>query len=373
MDFKRLFQMISLGIAVNACQYMKQETGNMSVALLNQDTKELLPLTDDEKFDKNFQSLYDNVDGAWFSFGDSERIRDALKELKSVPKFREIVSALPPEIIVGSSHFLAGNLSGAYNPKNKDVNVSSSVIGFDLLDSKKEGHTISEILFHELFHAHQDYKRLILNDNPSMFEVVVSQRLIEAEAYAWTDILQEIRKNSSSGTYCLSNKDIQDFMNKDIILVEKQKLAKERINKVSSHYLNYFKENNPSYCFQQSLKESKGDLDKACHLMAVKRMRYYLSGKDIDWTQSYYKQGSRFIIGLSQKYKISKEGNEPAFKKLLSYYNKKYGLSEDEMVCIPSSFLIVPKLMEFSKNLDKYKGWSEDHKKVFKPIANKDR
>ncbi len=323
-------------------------------------------------FLKNYNHLYKNIDGAWFSFGDEKLIRKALFELKNVPIAQKIIAELPENINIGSTHFLREDLSGAYDNSSQTVNVLSDAIS-STPSQKKDKLTVPEILFHELYHAYQDGKGLILSDKPSMDEVLISQRLIEAEAHAWTNVLQETRKISSNGTYSASPEDIKNFMKKNIIADKEKEMIKMGLEKMSPRYKTLFKETDPTYCFQQCLIACRGHVQKASHLMATKRMRYFLNNENQEWTESYNKQGLIFIEDFAKKGNLSKNGNAAPFNRMLDYYHKKYGLKTDEMTQIHPTIELF-KLNDIMKQLDKTNGWAENkHKNRIMPYQNTGR
>ena len=359
MDGKKILFLLSLGM-INACD----STGINNYSESMPSNVEILPKTDihQMKFLKNYNRLYREADGALFSFGDEKQLRKSLSELKMLPIARQMISELPKHVGIGSTYFLRGDLSGGYVFDNGRVNIASHKISTETQDRVSGRLITAEVLFHELYHANQDAKGLILRKNASMFDIVISQRLIEAEAHAWTNLLHEIRKVSSNGTYCLSQNDIQRFMQKDLITDKQKEMIREGVGEINSRYCEYFKKTDATYCFQQSLIACHGNLEKASHHMVVKRMRYFLSNQEKDWTEDYHKQAFLVIKAVAQKGELSKNGEDKAYNNMLNYYTRIYGLSRQEMQEIPRTVNLVKGMQKIAQRLDAEKGWVEDKK-----------
>ena len=366
MDLKKTMLLAVVG-ALTACEHQAvnghYETMTSKSMDLSQSDKQHM------KFLKNYNRLYHEVDGAWFSFGDEKQLRKSLLELKQVSKAREIISQLPERVNIGSTYFLMGDLAGGYVSDDASVNVDSSSISQEKEKRAKGQLITAEVLFHELFHANQDECGLIVLNNASMEEIVVSQRLIEAEAHAWTNVLHEMRKASANDTYQLSQEDINRFMKKDLITAEQEKLKKEGNGDMSSRYREYFKKESATYCFQQSLIACRGDLEKACHHMAAQRMRYFLSNQDADWTNSYHQQAVRMIKKVAKEGLLSQNGNQQAYDNMLAYYAKTYGLSSKEMQQVPLTTNLLNGLQEVTQKLNTSRGWIEDKNKLSMDVS----
>lgn len=366
MDLKKTMLLVALG-ALTACEHQSvngyyEPMPSKSMDLFQSDKHHM-------RFLKKYHQLYCEADGAWFSFGDEKQLRKSLTELKSVPMVQKIIAELPEHISIGSTYFLRDDLSGGYSSDNGRVNVASQHISKEEQQRKKGKIITAEVLFHELFHANQNGRGLIVLDNASMEEIIVSQRLIEAEAHAWTNVLHEMRKASANDTYQLSQEDINRFMKKDLIAEEQEKLIKSDLGIMSSRYRENFKQENATYCFQRSLISCHGDLDKACHHMATQRLRYFLTNQDQEWTESYHKQAILMIEEVAKKGCLSQNGNKKAYDNMLAYYAKTYGLSPKEMQKIPATLDLVKRINEIAQKLDAEKGWVEDKNKLSSSVS----
>ena len=308
MDLKKTMLLVALG-ALTACEHQSvngyYETMPSKSMDLSQSDKHHI------RFLKKYHQLYCEADGAWFSFGDEKQLRKSLTELKSVPMVQKIVAELPEHISIGSTYFLRDDLSGGYSSDNGRVNVASQHISKEEQQRKKGKIITAEVLFHELFHANQNGRGLIVLNNASMEEIIVSQQ------------------------------DINRFMKKDLIAEEQEKLIKSDLGIMSSRYRENFKQENATYCFQRSLISCHGDLDKACHHMATQRLRYFLTNQDQEWTESYHKQAILMIEEVAKKGCLSQNGNKKAYDNMLAYYAKTYGLSPKEMQKIPATLDLV--------------------------------
>lgn len=366
MDLKKTMLLAVVG-ALTACEHQAvnghYETMTSKSMDLSQSDKQHM------KFLKNYNRLYHEVDGAWFSFGDEKQLRKSLTELKSVPMVQKIIAELPEHISIGSTYFLRDDLSGGYSSENGRVDVASQHISKEEQQRKKGKIITAEVLFHELFHANQDGRGLILLNNVSMEDIIVSQRLIEAEAHAWTNVLHEIRKASGNNSYHLSQEDIKRFMKKDLIAEEQENLIKSDLGKMSSRYRENFKQENATYCFQRSLIAYHGDLEKACHYMAAQRMRYFLTNQDQEWTESYHKQAILMIETVAKKGGLSQNGNQQAYDNMLAYYAKTYGLSSKEMQQVPLTTNLLNGLQEVTQKLNTSRGWIEDKNKLSMDVS----
>lgn len=356
MDLNRTFLLFSF-VALSACEHSDINGYRESESSI---TSSSLKSDERIKFLENYNRLYHEVDGAWFSFGDEKQLRKSLSELKILPMAQNIISHLPDHIRIGSTYFLRDDLSGGYVPENGSVNVASQQIAAEQQKRNSNQPVTAEVLFHELYHADQDRQGLVLLANASIDEIIISQRLIEAEAHAWTNVLQEIRKASSNGTYHLSQNDIKHFIKKDLIGAKQEKMAKEGLGEMPDWYLENFKEKDPTYCFQQSLIACHGNLEKACHRLACRRMRFFLDNQEPDWTITYNKQAVLMIKKVAKKGLLSQTGEKNAYNKMVNYYTQKYGLSLKEIQKVPATKELMQGIDEIIQTLDSKKGWLED-------------
>lgn len=125
----------------------------------------------------NFKTLYRNLSGAWFSFGDEKMLQEALYEIASTPQGQNIIANLDPNMPVGTTNFFKGGGLGLYT--------DGEVIMPANLGDKLGKNELTVTLAHELLHAKQEYLGENRKANLSPRQVLVKSLLREAEAEAW--------------------------------------------------------------------------------------------------------------------------------------------------------------------------------------------
>ena len=145
-------------------------------------------------FKKNYQYLYKNVDGAWFSFGDEEKMRQALYDIGSFSMGREVIAGLPENMEFGSTHFIQFSLYGGFDVIDDSLKMSTRALGKTTnMDTNGTFVSVKDVLFHELMHAYQKKQGIILVDqHPSVDEAMHSFKLSEAETAAWNKVLSMV-------------------------------------------------------------------------------------------------------------------------------------------------------------------------------------
>lgn len=295
-------------------------------------------------FQKNYRYLYKNVDGAWFSFGDEKKMRQALYDIGSFPMGREVIAGIPENMEFGSTNFMPpfegkdqqGNVTkntygGVYN-----FTTNSLVMNTDLLqDNIKSDDLINntEALFHELLHAYQKKQGLILLDNASVDESVHSQMLIEAEAIGWNLTLAATRA-FTSGDYYMDPFQVRAIMQADLISFARHKTQKEG----KTFNEKEFKENDFTYQLQQSLIACKGNYDLAQKKMVGQCIKHAMTNKFKKWKELYENQAVTGTENLLKDKKISKNGNPAAYQKMLKYYQDRYGLTPSDIKLTLNAF-----------------------------------
>ena len=282
-----------------------------------------------EKFSKNYHYLYQNVSGAWFSFGDEEEMRQALHNISSLPKGYEIIAGLPKKLKLHSSNFLRDK-DGVYRADSKIVVIDTEVT------ETRNG--LMRTMFHELLHAYQQEQGIALNNNehPSVEQSLHAGILTEAEARAWdivldTTVLASILFRSSEESVIdhkpfLTPKQVDEFMQSDL-MGRMQKIMQGKGRKFDEKS---FKENNELYQLQQTLIACKGNCNLAQKKM-VGQMIKKLMSEHTKWNKYYNKQTYTNTKISGRRGQLSEQGNLFAYQKMLDYYKKGYGLTDQDI------------------------------------------
>lgn len=283
-------------------------------------------------FKKNYQYLYKNVDGAWFSFGDEEKMRQALYDIGSFSMGREVIAGLPENMEFGSTHFIQFSLYGGFDVIDDSLKMSTRALGKTTnMDTNGTFVSVKDVLFHELMHAYQKKQGIILVDqHPSVDEAMHSFKLSEAETAAWNKVLSMTTCVSSSSSYFLTPKEVRSLMREDLVSKERQSY-KEAGLKFSAENEKYFKETDSKYLMQQALIACHGNYDLAQKKLVGEEIKKLMNDSYSLWSTTYDKQTLNVTEGLCKEGMLSEQGNSVAYQKMLNHYKKNYGLNPQDI------------------------------------------
>ncbi|MBQ9738699.1 MAG: hypothetical protein IJV75_04225 [Alphaproteobacteria bacterium] len=334
-------------------------------------------------FQKNYRHLYKNVDGAWFSFGDEKTLRESLYKISSFPMGREIIAGIPPNLEFGSTHFIPnfsykdgnGNVQndtygGLYNWIDNKLDVNTS-----FLDSDSFYHALrTDVLFHELLHAYQRQNGIMMLDNPSIEQSLLSQKLIEAEAFGWNEVLQTVQRitsgsivhfGPSEGAYHLTAQQVKDLMHRDLVAEERKFCKKANISFDEVQ----FKKKDAVYRFQKALIACRGDYAKAQQRMVGEKIKERMAEENTNWSNIYNTQAIMVTKKLCNMGKISRTGNKIAYNHMLKYYQNRYNVSFRDVMDLrltPNQQKAVDIL---KKDMDKYNAYSDTNRRLGQSIG----
>ena len=288
-------------------------------------------------FKKKYQHLYKNVDGAWFSFGDEKKMRQALYDIGSFPMGREVIAGLPENMEFCSSNMPPFKTTDGNGNTQKDTyggfyHLFSNVLimNTDVLGKEFESYSLThptDFIFHELLHAYQKQQGITLLNNPSVDESMHSQKLIEAEAFGWTRVLAATRV-ITNGNYYMTPYEVKDLMQRD--LVGDVRHFFEATGR--SFNEQEFKQSDPAYQLQQALIACKGNYDLAQKKVVGQIIKERMTNcKDKQWRDAYEHQAFEVTKTLSQAGQLSKNGDPQAYQKMLQYYQDRYGLTPGDI------------------------------------------
>jgi hypothetical protein len=212
---------------------------------------------------------------------------------------------------------------GRYNWQTNTLEMNT-----DLLDKDFQYYSYrTDFLFHELLHAYQKQNGIMLLDNPSIEQSLVSQKLIEAEAAAWNDVLGLTREVSLTNSYHLTQQDINYFMERDL-----EQEGRETAQILETNFdVNEFRKTDRRYLFQQALKACNGNCDEAQRMMVGRIITQRMQERDTQWTHQYNSQAIEATEQLARMNKISQNGNRRAYDRMLSYYRERYNVQPHEI------------------------------------------
>ncbi|MBR5129655.1 MAG: hypothetical protein IKV03_00310 [Alphaproteobacteria bacterium] len=284
-------------------------------------------------FQKNYRHLYKTVSGAWFSFGDEKKIRQALHDIASFSMGHEVIAGLPEDMSLSSKNFMPSNVYGALHIGDNSIILNTSYVDDTFIDkSIGIASSLPMTMFHELLHARQRKDGITLMDQqPSIDELLHAQKLIEAEAAAWTRVLAITDNFSSTGSFYLTPYEIKDLMQRDLISEERNRWKKNgEEHKFDKRREEIFKKINPAYTLQEALISCHGNYHLAQKKLVREEIKKLMS-QNGHWAQFYNKQILGVASFLCSEGKVSKQGNPVAYQKMLDYYQKNYGLNPNEI------------------------------------------
>ena len=324
-------------------------------------------------FQRNYRHLYNHVSGAYFSFGDERELRDSLYKIGSFPMGREVIAGIPPNMGFASTNFMPdatcqdakGTIqediyAGLYNWRDNKLTINTEILDSDSLYYSCR----ADFLFHELLHAYQRHNGIMMLDNPSIEQSLISQKVIEAEAAAWNDVLQatqritddfSLRMLPAEGPYHLTSQQVRDLMRRDLV-AEERTLCHEtgvRFNATE------FKKTDPVYRFQQALIACRGDYSAAQRKMVGDRIRERMQEQDTPWATAYNAQAIRSPWELCRLGRVSKNGNGAAYNRMLRYYQDQYGVSPRDITRMNFNSRQQEAIDIIRSDMDKYNAYSD--------------
>jgi hypothetical protein len=305
---------------------MSDNTSSQTQVLSKEEIQEM-------NFQKNYRHLYKNVSGAWFSFGDEEKIRKALYSLSTFPMGREIIAGIPNDISLGSSNFMSSNQVGSFRVDTNALNLNTSYVDQTTFDNTGVAVSTKDVIFHELLHAYQRKKGITLMDQyPSIDELLHAQKLIEAEAAAWNKALALTSNFSKNKSFYLTPKEVREAIKQDLVAKERNFWKRMRMeDKFDKKRQEVFKKTNPSYCFQQALIACRGNYHLAQKRIVAQEIKKLMNQENSCWTENYNKQALGVTSFLCSDGKVSEHGNPVAYQKMLDYYKKNYNLKPQDI------------------------------------------
>ncbi|MBR5130876.1 MAG: hypothetical protein IKV03_06620 [Alphaproteobacteria bacterium] len=343
MSLKDSLLAASIGATMVSCNHAtyqhtlsdKPTTTSHALRLSNNERQE-------QQFQQNYRYLYNNVSGAWFSFGDEKKIRGALYEVASFSKGREVIANIPSDMSFGSTNFMPLSeyvnkekgkqekvVFGEYNFFENSLIMNSDVIEQHVLFND-ELLDVKDMMFHELLHAYQKNKGISLQDDkPSVEQLLHAQKLMEAEAAGWNKALELTQLASPQNKYFLRPEEVRDFMKRDLV-AEERKMHQECNQSFDERE---FKKNDKLYYFQQTLISCRGNYDLAQKKIVGSEIKRLMKDKDYspEWGEIYDAQAFRIFAVSALLGRVSKNGNQEAYEKMLKYYRQEYGLSPTEI------------------------------------------
>lgn len=331
------------------------------------------PQTQEQQFQQNYRYLYNHVSGAWFSFGDERTLRDCLHKIGSFPMGREVIAGIPSNMEFNSTNFMPDatyrdangaikedTYGGIYNWRRNELTINTAILDSDSLYYSYR----ADLLFHELLHAYQRHNGIMMLDNPSIEQSLISQKVIEAEAAAWNDILQatqrvtdshSIRMLPAEGPYHLTSQQVRDLMRRDLVAEERTFCHEAGIRFNATE----FKKTDPVYRFQQALIACRGDYSAAQRKMVGDRIRERMQEQDTPWATAYNAQAIRSTLELCRMGRVSKNGNNAAYNRMLRYYQNQYGVSPRDITNINFNPRHREAIDTIRSDMDKYNAYSD--------------
>lgn len=323
-------------------------------------------------FQRNYRHLARNVSGAYFSFGDERELLQGLYKIGSFHMGREVIAGIPKDMAFCSR--------GLPNPTYQDPNgnVQEDIYGgrynwqtntlemnTEILDSDSRYYSCrTDFLFHELLHAYQRQNGIMLLDNPSIEQSLISQKVIEAEAAAWNDVLQatqritddfSLRMLPAEGPYHLTSQQVRDLMRRDLVAEERTLCHETGIRFNATE----FKKTDPVYRFQQALIACRGDYSAAQRKMVGDRIRERMQEQDTPWATAYNAQAIRSTLELCRMGRVSKNGNGAAYNRMLRYYQDQYGVSPRDITRMNFNSRQQEAIDIIRSDMDKYNAYSD--------------
>ena len=269
----------------------------------------------------NFRRLLSSVSGAWFSFGDEQTMKEALKDLAKTPYGQNVFANISPKMHLESSNFMSEDMAGFFISNENKIKVNTNRIR-----QKKP----VALLFHELLHAKQSRLGEMQTKGYSAGQVMVRALLAEAEAEGW-DRMHEVMY-ATFGSCTPTKEAVAGFMRVDLI-------ARAKKSKGVSFDETGFKNDNPIYRFQELLKKNNGALYKSQkdfvggEILTCMEVfsNPYSNDKNASWKAVYTSQAMGYALQSMQRGHLTAKGNLTGFYQHLDRVAGEYGLARSDL------------------------------------------
>lgn len=362
----------------------------------------------DQEFQQHAEKIRKNIIGHPFSIGDERLLKNAFDFIASTKRGRRIIEEVSADTKINSIDIpKERQAAGFYTPGDDKIAIErkyikehqnegdekkmtlfgqemrihgsearvldiimDSPLNFEtakkamneMKNAKQVDFKAVEIIWHELRHAMQDQKGLMLNnENVNVDQKLTAEKLIEAETRAW-DIVNNITYEFIDMWHLIPdtgpqvNKDLEVHTNGTSYSIEgstlKERLelfknydgfkaAQRSVTKTTDDGISFVVESEGNgvdrvfkygTMLQDNLRKY-GDLDLAQRATVGEIIADYMKPKeshqDSYWLNAYNKQAinrTHFEVG-----NLSSKGNEALFNKVLEYYEQEYGVAKDKI------------------------------------------
>lgn len=284
-------------------------------------------VTDHEaQFHKNFDHLYQNLSGAWFSFGDEKLMRQALYYIASTPHGRHVIAGSPENLKLSSARFL-GDFKAYYFPAKNEIKMASEEISSD--EMKKIGTAL--FLAHELLHGWQKNNGITTeNAGFSCEQAILLDKIQEAETMAWQGVM-EVSYFLFDGAGKNIGVGERSFLSYDFI-----KIGREEAHKKNNPFdEKAFRTTNPYYLMQQAYKKTK-NRERAEKLVVGQLMRLFMRAQTdypliAEWREMYDKQAVSNMEIDAKNCQLTHDGNNKRLAQILNYYASQYHINVSDI------------------------------------------
>lgn len=264
----------------------------------------------------NYKTLYSNLSGAWFSFGDEKMLQEALHEIASTPHGQNIIANLDPNTPVGTTNFFKGGGSGLYTggevtmPANLGDNVGKN--------------RLTTTLAHELLHAKQKYLGETRTDNLSPRQLLVTGLLSEAEAESW-DRAHNLTYLAFSSLHP-DREQISTFLAKtpEQLRADVERYARKENIELSTENLAYAQKQ--LQAFQSFLQKNNGNLYQAQKEVVQRNIPKLMAENTKDGWKAFYEKQEINNLKIAQTNWLSIEGDESIYRTHLNRVSQEYNI-----------------------------------------------
>ncbi len=291
----------------------------------------------------NYKTLYHNLSGAWFSFGDEKMLQEALHEIASTPHGQNIIANLKPNTPVGTTNFFEGGGSGLYTggevtmPANLGDNVGKN--------------RLTTTLAHELLHAKQAYLGEGRTANLSPRQILVKDLLCEAEAESW-DRAHNLTNLAFSSLHP-DREQISTFLAKkpEQLRADIESYLKKENIKYSAEFLSDVQKHLQT--FQSFLQKNNGNLYQAQKEVVRRNIPKLMAGNASEkWKELYEKQAIN-NLKIAQTKWLSIKGDESIYMAHLNRVSQEYNIPISKLDVLVISDSVQQQLAQVENAVDR--------------------
>lgn len=281
-------------------------------------------------YENNFRSIYENISGAWFSFGDEALMKKAFHEFASSAHGQQTIANLSPDVEIESGRMgKSRGVMATFLMSENGVRMNSSVL------QERSLPDVVSSLSHELLHAKQERLGFMDMDGLTPRQAMKQGLLLEAETASWdmtlgcTNMLFKTthpKKEDVRDLLAKSPQELEQFFDEKRALLLQSGCSKQDADSAMGLLRNFYSD----------LKQSNGSVYAAQKKSVGRTMNFLMNSDEMqnsmkrDWKSTYEEQSLNNMSADTSRFTSKGKPNKNA-DKYHDYLKKEYGVSADQI------------------------------------------